>query len=209
MKTLVLKAVDTGLQGGHKTVSYSVSVSGLSPNKPYILMFWDIGGRAPLIALRGVRVDDNGTLRCGPGKGCPMEHAGDALVLHVTGMLGQPRRFVLTGDDKKPLALGEAVPFPAIGKDNQCSVEAVLLRPNASAVLVIGQGFVPGEAVNDISSSRGEVIPGSLRADENGRVLTVVLPFEKGYDDGQTTYTYQNSKCHPSTTFNWGSYHEE
>ncbi len=138
-----------------------------------------------------------------------MEHAGDALVLHVTGMLGQPRSFVLTGDDKKPLALGEAVPFPAIGKDNQCSVESVLLRPNASAVLVIGQGFVPGEAVNDISSSRGEVIPGSLRADENGRVLTVVLPFEKGYDDGQTTYTYQNSKCHPSTTFNWGSYHEE
>jgi hypothetical protein len=50
MKTLVLKAVDTGLQGGHKTVSYSVSVSGLSPNKPYILMFWDIGG-----ALRSSR----------------------------------------------------------------------------------------------------------------------------------------------------------
>ena len=209
MVKLVLKEVERGTRAGLKTVSYSATVAGLSEKRPYILMSWDIGTDAPVIAIQGVRIDENGTLRCGSTKDCPTGREGDVLLLRVSGMIGQPRRFVLTGSDKKPIALGEAVPFPALGSDNQCTLEAVILRPNASVVLVIGQGFVPGEDVRRVSTSSGETTGGSSKADSNGRVLSLVLPFVKGYDHGQTSYTYHGSKCSPNTTFNWGSYREE
>ena len=205
---LSLKPIETGEHGGLKTVAYSVNVNDLPRNKSYILMSWDIGTDAPIVALHEIRIDDKGQLRCGTAESCPGSAAGAELRLRVTGMLGQPRRFVLTGKDKKPLAMGEAVPFPAMGNDNQCSLEAVILRPDASVTLLIGQGFVPGEEVKRISSSRGETVDGRSKADDTGRALALVLPFVKGYNDGQTSYTYQGSKCHPTTTFNWGSYRE-
>jgi len=209
MARLVLKAVETGTRAGLKTISYSASVAGLSQKKPYILMSWDIGTDAPIISIEGVRLDQRGTLRCGATKDCPSGQSGDVLLLTVSGMTGQPRRFVLTGTDKKPIALGEAVPFPAVGKDSECTVEAVMLRPNASVVLLIGEGFVPGEEIKRLSLSSGETTGGSSKADTNGRVLSLVLPYVKGHDHGQTSYSYEGSKCHPTTTFNWGSYREE
>jgi len=209
MARLVLKEAETGTRDGLKTISYSASVSGLSQKRLYTLMSWEIGTDAPTIAIEGVRLDESGTLRCGAAKDCPSGQAGDVLLLRVSGMIGQPRRFVLTGTDKKPVALGEAVPFPAVGKDHECTVEAVILRPNASVTLLIGQGFVPGEEVKRISSSRGETAEGRSKADDNGRVLALDLPFVKGYEGGQTSYNYQGSKCRPSTTFNWGPYREE
>ena len=45
----------------------------------------------------------------------------------LSGMIGQPRRFILTGEDKLPIAMGEVVPFPASGNGGECSIEAVLL----------------------------------------------------------------------------------
>jgi hypothetical protein len=209
MARLVLTEVETGTRDGFKTISYSGSVAAFSQKGPYILMSWDIGTNAPVISIKGVRLDESGTLRCGATKDCPNGQAGSVLLLRVSGMSGQPRRFVLTGIDKKPLALGEAVPFPAVGKDNACMVEAVILRPNASVVLLIGQGFVPREEVKRLSTSSGETVRGSSKADANGRVLSLVLPFVKGHDHGQTSYTYEGSKCHPTTTFNWGAYREE
>jgi hypothetical protein len=209
MATLVLKEVETGTRAGLKTISYSASVTGLSQKRPYLLMSWDIGTEAPVLTIEGVRLDESGTLRCGATKDCPSGQAGDVLLIRVTGMIGQPRRFVLTASDKKPVALGEAVPFPGLGKDNECTVEAVILRPNASAVLLIGQGFVPGEEVKRLSTSNGETIGGSSKADARGRVLALDLPFVKGYDHGKTSYTFEGSRCRPTTAFNWGAYHEE
>jgi hypothetical protein len=84
-----------------------------------------------------------------------------------------------------------------------------MLRPNASVVLLIGEGFVPGEEIKRLSLSSGETTGGSSKADTNGRVLSLVLPYVKGHDHGQTSYSYEGSKCHPTTTFNWGSYREE
>jgi len=217
MARLVLKEAETGTRAGLKTVAYSVSVAGLSQKKSYILLSWDIGTDAPvvetegvrIVETEGVRIDENGTLRCGNTKDCPPGHEGDVLFLRVTGMIGQPRRYVLADSDKNLVAAGEAVPFPAIGRDNQCTAEAVILQPNASLVLMIGEGFVPREEVKKVSVSNGETVRGSSKADSDGRVLSLILPFVKGYDHGQDSYTFQGSKCHPNALFNWGPYREE
>lgn len=206
---LVLNGIETGEVAGRKTVVYSVTVDGLPTNKPYILMSWDIGTEAPIIALKDLRLDDKGQLLCGTAESCPGSTAGAEVRLSLSGMLGQPRRFVLTGKDKKPLAMGEVIPFPAKGKSGECTAEAVILRPNAALVLLIGQGFVPGEQVKMESSSRGETVQRDLMVDLRGRVVTAVLPYVKGFDSGETVVTFRGTRCSPSATFKWGPYAEE
>jgi hypothetical protein len=209
IKRLVLESLGAGEQDGRKTISYTATAEGLPRDKSYILMSWDIGTRAPIIALDDIRLSEHGTLQCGERTQCPGSKPGASLILTVSGMLGQPRRFVLTGNDKQPVAMGEVVPFPARGSDNGCSAEAVILVPNAAITLLIGEGFSPGEVVKQRSSSRGEVIDREFQASPNGRVLTAVLPYVKGFDDGETQFTFQGSRCRPATAFRWGPYREE
>jgi hypothetical protein len=207
---LTFGLVGTAELSGRKLVRYSVAANGLAKGGPYILMSWDIGTKAPVISIQEVKVDNKGTIRCGDdAKDCPGAGPGAALVVGLSGMIGQPRRFVLTGSDKKPVAMGEAVPFPASGSDQNCTIEAVLMLPNGAATLVIGRGFQPNEAVRFASSSYDESIDSAKIADETGDVVTVVLPFVNGHDEGKTTVSMIGSRCRPSTAFSWGSYREE
>ena len=207
---LTFKEVETTEAKGRKLVRYSIGASGLAKPGPYILMLWDIETNAPVIAFQGLKVDTNGTLRCvEKTKDCPGGGPNNQLVLGFTGMAGQPRRIVLAGTDKKPIAMGEVVPFPASGSDQDCTIEAILMRPNGSAVYVIGRGFQPGETVKFESSSYGESSNDDKTANGIGVVTTMLLPFIKGHDEGRTTITMTGAKCHPSTAVNWGAYHEE
>jgi hypothetical protein len=193
-----------------KLIRYSISVSGLSKKGPYYLMTWDIGTEAPIIAIQHIAVHEKGTLRCGEKRDdCPGASPNSDLVVGLSGMIGQPRRFILTGEDKLPIAMGEVVPFPASGNGGECSIEAVLLRPNGAIALIEGKGFLPSETVKFMSSSPyREALESDKKADQAGNVLTVVLPFVKGHEEGTTSVTLTNSKCHPTTTFNWGAYRE-
>jgi hypothetical protein len=207
---LTFSPVETTEAKGRKLVRYSIVASGLAKPGPYILMLWDIETNTPVIAFQGLKVDSNGTLRCiQKTKDCPGGGPNDQLVLGFTGMAGQPRRLVLAGSDKKPIAMGEVVPFPASGSDQDCTIEAVLMRPNGSAIYVIGRGFQPGETVKLESSSYGESSNSDKTANGIGVVTTMLLPFVKGHDEGKSTITMTGSKCHPSTAINWGAYHEE
>ena len=99
---IVLTPIETGEADGRKFVRYSVGVTGLPQDKTYILMMWDIGENAPRIFINEVRVDAKGTLHCGNQKdSCQGDPPGSEVEIGLGGMLGQPRRFILTGSDKK------------------------------------------------------------------------------------------------------------
>jgi hypothetical protein len=207
---LTFKAVETTEVKGRKLNRYSVATSRLTKPGPYILMLWDIQTNAPVIAFQDVKLDAKGTLRCAQKtKDCPGGGPNGELVLGFTGMAGQARRLVLAGADKKPLAMGEVVPFPASGTDQSCTIEAVLMRPDGSAVYVIGRGFEPDEAVKFESSSFDQSSSSDKTANEVGVLTTMLSPFVKGHDEGKTVITMTGSKCRPTTAFNWGVYHEE
>lgn len=207
---LTFKAVDTGESQGHKVIRYSIAVDGPVPKGPYFLMLWDIQANDPVITYGNIQIGSGGILRCAQkAKDCPPTAPNGDLLLSFTGMLGQPRHLVLTGDDKKPAAMGAVVPFPASGTDGGCTIEASLLRANASAVLIIGRGFQSGETVKFESSSYNESSNGDKTADDTGQAITIVLPYVKGHDSGKTAITMAGSRCHPTASFNWGPYHEE
>ena len=207
---LTFKAIETTEAQGHKLIRYSVGIGEPVARGPYILMLWDIHTNTPVKEFQQLQIDEKGTLRCAQKtQDCPGGGPADELVIGFTGMIGQPRRLVLTGMDKKAIAMGEVVPFPASGTDQGCTIDAVLLRPNGSAVLIIGRGFQPGETVKLESSSYDQSSSGEKTAADTGQVVAVVLPFVKGHDEGKTSIAMSSSKCRPSTTFNWGAYHEE
>jgi hypothetical protein len=207
---LTFRQAGMGELHGRKLVRYSVSVSGVSGAGPYILMTWDIGTNAPVNAVRDVKLDAQGRIRCGnAATDCAGAAPGAELVVGLTGMTGQPRRFILTGKDKKPIAMGEVVPFPAFGGDQNCTIEAVLIRPDASATLVIGRGFQPNEAVKFLSSSYDESVNSTKTADKNGETVSVVLPYVKGHSEGETKIKLVGARCQPGTEFRWGTYREE
>lgn len=81
---------------------------------------------------------------------------------------------------------GRNSPFSRDVKDSKCTVEAAVLRPDVALTLLIGEGFAPSEVVKQSSASRG----GQLE----GEVLRAVLPFVRGFNNGQTSGTLQGSK---------------
>jgi hypothetical protein len=184
---LALGVAGTAEMDGLKVIRYSVRAPGIPQGGPYFLMTWDIGTRAPVIAMPDLQVDLSGALLCNDKKGCNGSSPGADVVVGVTGMVGQPRRFVLTGKDKKPLAMGEVVPFPASGTDGNCTVEAVLLAPNGAATLLLGSGFEPNEPIAFASTSWDEKVGSTRNADANGAYQSMVLPFVKGHDQGDTS----------------------
>lgn len=206
MGRLTFDPAGTGTLDGYKLIRYSIRAHGISRSGPFFLMTWDIGTRAPIIAMSGLTLEADGSLQCDAKKGCEGSAPGANVVVGVAGAIGQPRRFILAGKDKQPLAMGEVIPFPASGSDGNCSAEAVLISPGGEMVLLIGSGFEPGESVHLDSSCWGETVSSVRNADNSGIYQTMVLPFVKGHDEGDTQVTLNGSKCHPHTQFHWGSY---
>jgi hypothetical protein len=192
-----------------KRKRYSVSAPGLASHGPYLLKTWEIGTPAPVVAVRRVMVDDSGVLRCDEqATDCPGAEGGSKLVVGVSGTPGQPRSFLLVGPDQLSVAMGEVVPFPVSGSDRGCSVEVALLAADGSAALVLGHGFQPDEQVKFASESFEDKVKTTHQASQTGDVLTVLLPFVKGHDEGITTLSLAGAKCSPGAAFLWGKQHE-
>ncbi len=206
---LEFSPLGTGAAEGRKFVRYRVLAKGLDRSRGYILLSWDIGSDSPEVRLEHVKVDEKDVIACGQKEGCPENGPDETVELALSGKRGQPRRFVLMGENHRAVALGEVIPFPAEGRDGACAVEAVMLEPMATAVLIVGRGFAPGEMVRDSTASYGEAHQGTKAADEKGETVSVILPFVAGHASGSTTVTLKGAHCAPRTSFTWGVYDEE
>lgn len=205
--TLVLKPLGPSEVTGRKAVRYSFAAKGLTTAETYSLMTWDLGEKEPTVLIKGLKVDAKGTLRCGADP-CEGGTAGADAIVTLTGMMGQPRRFVLS-DSKKAVAMGVVVPFPASGTDSGCTVEAILLSRNAEGVLIVAKGFGPNEKLDLMTTSFGELSKTDAQAEANGTYMSMLLPYVEGHAEGSTTVSLIGEKCRPTTTFRWGAYKEE
>ncbi|MDP9053602.1 MAG: hypothetical protein M3N93_04780 [Acidobacteriota bacterium] len=107
--------------------------------------------------------------------------------------------------DKSAQAFASVVPFPIHNSDAGCSLEALLVTPNAEAVLVSLTGFKPGVSLDLESTSESEAGRSSGKADEKGNYEWIILPFRKGLTKGRTQVTVHADGCSPTLSFAWGT----
>ena len=206
---LAFHRIDTLKLNGAERVRYSIRAAGLRPDKHYVFMAWELGSEAPKVMLPSVQVDAKGVLRCdSEATDCP-GGAGAQVNVAVSNNPGQPSRFVVADEEEQPLAIGEIIPEPSTVTDHACSLETVLLRPDGTIALLTGHGFDPGEDIKVIHTSFDEHVANSGKASNKGDYQTVLLPFAKGHDAGETMVTMNSSGCELSTHFHWGAKKEE
>ena len=153
----------------------------------------------------GVMLDAKGQAIC-PGKPdtCTGQKPNDPIDLLVLAARGEPKRFAVASEDNELHAFAYVVPFPIQGKDKGCTAEAVMLTANAEAMLIHGAGFPPGSEVKFLVVSEGEPHERTSKADGEGALYDVALPFVQGKTHGKARIMLQSSACNPSVTFDWG-----
>ena len=185
-------------------VYYRLSASGLATHEVYTLFSTTLAlNNVP--ALEGITFDRSGLAVCAGTQGtCTGDKPNDPIDLAIFAAKGEPKRFAVMSADKVSKAFTYVVPFPILGNDRNCTAEAILLTPKAEAVLIHGSGFVPQTEVHFTGLSEQETQQNDSKADAEGNLYQVALPYVKGQSHGKTKITLQSNACNPSLSFDWG-----
>jgi hypothetical protein len=155
--------------------------------------------------MDGVTFDSSGVAICAETPNtCIGNKADDPIDLLSQPAAGEPLRFGVVSDDGNIKVFAKIVPVPLRGQDRGCTVEAVLLTPNASVLWIEGSGFVPSSDVKIDGNSEGEHHAGTGKADSNGGYSFSVLPSKLGLDHGTIQIKLETPKCSPSVKVPWG-----
>jgi hypothetical protein len=150
----------------------------------------------------------DGTAAC-PGTTaalCGLAKPNDPLYLNFFGAEGEALRLALTTPEGKPLATTSITPFPLVSKDKGCKLSAILLMPEAVAILIEGEGFTPNAPVPLMGNSSGEKQDLMHQTDAHGNLRFVILPSTIGRDSGTITIRPNAGRCHPQVTVPWGKH---
>lgn len=199
-----LKEMGRRQTGGGTAVMYRIFVTGFSEDGIYSLTSVDLNLNVST-ALEGITVDKSGQVICAGRPGtCSATAPNDPVDLTIFAARGEPKRFGFVSQDGKKKAFISVIPFPIMATDNGCSVEAILLTPNAEAMLIYGSGFKPDSVVHSVAISETEKQEADLNSDVKGDVYEVQLPYVKGYGDGTSKVTLTSKTCSPSLSYKWG-----
>ncbi len=133
-----------------------------------------------------------------------MDGPDDPVIVLAQAAKGEPYRLQLASKDGKYKAFTSVVPFPISAKDKACSIEAILLQPDAVAVLLQGGGFPPKTIIHVDTDSEGEKHSGDVRTNDEGEYSFLMMPYKKGVKKGEARVAVNSSDCHPELRFTWG-----
>jgi hypothetical protein len=188
-------------------VKHELIVSGVEPKGPYTLMRWGLDNSLEPV-FKKVSVLEDGTLACPatiPAL-CGLAKPGDPLDLNFYGTAGEALSLALTTLEGKPIATTSITPFPLASNDKGCKLSAIVLMPEAVAILIEGEGFTPNAPVPLIGNSSGEKQDLVHQADAHGKLQFVILPSTIGHESGTITVRPNAGPCHPQVTVPWGKH---
>jgi hypothetical protein len=186
-------------------LSLRLYADGLPKDKTYTIVQWPVTQARPSDLMSGVTFDSAGLAVCAGTPGtCVGNGPNDPIDLLSRPVPGEPVRFAAISDDHKIKAFAKIVPVPIKGEDRGCTIEAVLLTPDASLLWIEATGFTPNGTLKINGNSEGEHHDGTVKADANGGYIFSVEPFKKGLNQGTIQLTLQESKCSPSIKVPWG-----
>jgi hypothetical protein len=204
--TLQLKEIARQRHSDRTLVTYRIVASGFSPDGVYTLMQWGLDNQIHQL-LTGVTFMKDGTAVCSgtkPGSCGDPAKPDDPIDLPFFGAKGEAVRLALASPGGKPLATVSAEPFPISAEEKGCNLSAILLFPNAEAILIEGAGFASGTTVSFTGDSSGEKHDSTHEVDAKGNFRFVVLPNKAGVDHGTITLQPTTGSCRPSMTMPWG-----
>lgn len=205
--TLKLREISRQHLEDRTFVKYELIVSGVSAKELYTVMRWNLNNSLEPV-FKDVRVRDDGTLVCSGTTVslCGTAKPTDPLNLNFYGTAGEALYLVLTTPKGNPLATMATVPFPLRSTNAGCTLSAILLMPEAAAILIEGAGFPPNTAVPLMGDSAGEKQMLTHETDAHGDLRFVILPSTVGKKDGTIMISPTAGACRPRLAVPWGKH---
>lgn len=178
-------------------------VSGLPTDQSYALFQWPLTADEPSVLYPEVYITPEGRLCAKPGL-CH-DNLGPYVQLAYLPGNGEPYRNVIVSRDGKSKVAFLFVPRPITATDAACNVEVIRAAPKFDAAIIRGKGFRPKEHLPYTSNSAGEIVNGTVDADEKGSFNLVMAPFVKGKNQGTDEIVFKGEGCSPKVSYHWGT----
>ena len=180
----VKKYNDIPLRNVGTVTALQFIVRDAEPEQRYILWSQPLGRE--IKPVYEYEADDQGLLGRQIGGGTMM--LDDDLLLMFDFFKGEPVKYYLTSYDKSTVLQVEFTPYPLrIEAKDEATVNIKRLVPNASLVLVTGEGFLPDEHLLLTTQSGTTIIPNVPIWCKNGRFSCIFEP-EVPHKSGGTGY---------------------
>jgi hypothetical protein len=153
-----------------------------------------------VVLVRGISLDANGQAMCtGEDNHCSGSKKKTPLTMRVAPAAGEPLRLGLAAaDDSKIAAFVNETPFPLLGGERGCRLEAVILDPRTAMLHVIATGLPPNGPFTLTSDSGGKATVMNLIADKTGRYSAGLMPTHPNTTIGTIQLKVLASTCRPT-----------
>jgi hypothetical protein len=199
-----LQAKEAGRDGA--AIRYNLYASGLPTDRLYSIVSWPVTQGQPSTMLEGASLGKDGVVSCtGRQEGeCndPSNEDHGIVDLAFDPAKGEPFRLALVSGDQRAAVV--IVPDPIVGKDKECTLNAVRLMAHFEVAYLTGSGYSPGTQASFESESLKEKHSITTSVDGKGDVRFALLPFVAGHTKGTMRIKGVGMGCSPSLQFDWG-----
>ncbi|HTW79645.1 MAG TPA: hypothetical protein VME23_08905 [Terracidiphilus sp.] len=185
---------------------YRIFAEGAPENKVYGLGTW-IVGKLVSYGDQDVYVNAQGlvmTRRAHLAEEGASELPGVELLVSPKNIPGEPTRYALYSRDREVTAFGTLVPHPVVNQDGGCRLEARIAAPDATAVLIVADGFAARARLPVVLESQGEITNVDVVTDDNGHAVVASFPYIQGKIQGTLKASAEGQDCLPSVQVPWG-----
>jgi thiol-disulfide isomerase/thioredoxin len=117
---------------------------------------------------------------------------------------GEALQVALMSEDRTIVALAKTIPNPIESVRDPYRIWVELATANSSGFIIWGEGFEPNKEMNTVSISEGETVMSKIRADAEGRFMTMVLPAVVGKQSGSASYSVAGKSGEVKVHYHWG-----
>jgi hypothetical protein len=186
-------------------IKFGLFADGLPKDKTYSVVSWPITVDTFGVIMSGVTFNSAGVAICaGLPNTCVGKKPNDPIDFLTQPIPGEPLRLGVVSDDRSIKLFAKTVPLPIKSEDRGCTLEAVLLTPDAAVLWIEGSGFAPGSELALEGNSEGERQSKTDKADSDGHYISSALPQRQGLARGTIEIALRSTKCSPSVNVSWG-----
>jgi hypothetical protein len=184
---------------------YRVFAVGAPENKVYEWRIWHAGQNSET-APDDIYVNARGLLlthRPSPEEEYSLQAPGNEFYLAPEADSAVPLRYAVLSRDNQLVIPGTLVPQPVAAQDHGCRLEVRIAEPNASAVLLVADGFPLESKIPLVLESEGENANLTMVTDSGGHSIVAGFPHIAGKTKGILRATAEGPDCLPSVSLPW------